>query len=130
MIEYDWKMIHLFYVAGTQNICWREDLTTQMIGGNNKVFEDVIIFMRVFWYLIRLRFLLSKFVAEVIRKRYGQKTVKKLRKLEKLDYRLRKALIDLEFLVNYSNNPVVRKFLNFCAATNSLKSSRTYSNVS
>ena len=63
---------------------------------------------------------------EVMRKRYGQDTVKKLRKLEKLDCRLRKAQIDLEFLVNCSNNSVVPKFLNFRVATKSLKSSRTY----
>ena len=80
----------------------------------------------VFLFLIRLRFPHSKSVAEVIRKRYGQNTVKKLRKLEKVDYRLQKAQIDLEFLVNCTNNSVVPKFLNFCVANKSLKSSRTY----
>ena len=80
----------------------------------------------VFLFLILLRFLHPKSVAEVIRKRYGQNTVKKLGKLEKPDYRLRKAQIDLEFPVNCSNNSVVSKFLNFCAATTSLKSSGTY----
>ena len=83
-------------------------------------------FMRVaalvFLFLIRLRFPHSKSVAEVIRKRYGQNTVKKLRKLEKLDYRLRKAQIDLEFLVNCSNNSVVPKFLNFRVANKPLES--------
>ena len=44
--------------------------------------------------------------AKVIKKRYGQNTVKKLRKLEKLDQRLRKAQIKLEFLVNCNNNSV------------------------
>ena len=87
-------------------------------------------FMRVaalvFLFLIRLRFPRSKSVAEVIRKRYGQNTVKKLRKLEKRDYQLRKAQIDLEFLVNCSNNSVVPKFLHFRVANKSLKSSRTY----
>ena len=47
---------------------------------------------------------------EVIRKRYGQNTVKKLRKLEKRDYRLWKAQIDLGFLVNCGNNFVVPNF--------------------
>ena len=56
-------------------------------------------------------------MVEVIRKRHGQNTVKKLRKLEKLDYQLRKAQIDLDFLVNCCNNSVVPKFL---------KSTRTY----
>ena len=39
---------------------------------------------------------------------------------------MRKAQIDLEFLVNCSNNSVVSKFLSFRVATKSLKSSRTY----
>ena len=58
-------------------------------------------FMRVaalvFLFLIRLHFLHSKSVVEVIRKTYGQDTIKNLRKLEKLDYRLRKAQIDQVF---------------------------------
>ena len=85
-------------------------------------------FMRVadliFLFLIWLRFPHSKSVAEVIRKRYRRNTVKKFRKSEKLDYRLRKAQIDLEFLVSCSNNSVVPKFLNFRVASKSLKSSR------
>ena len=80
----------------------------------------------VFLFLIRLRFPHLKSVAEVIRKRYGQNTVQKLRKLQKLDYRLRKAQMDLEFSVNCSNNSVVPKFFNFCVAMKSLKSSREY----
>ena len=80
----------------------------------------------VFSFLIRLRFPHSKSMAIVIRKRHGQNTIKKLRKLEKLDYRLRKAQIDLEFLVNCSNNSIVPKFLSFRVATKSLKSTRTY----
>ena len=71
-------------------------------------------FMRVvalvFLFLIRLRFLHSKSVAKVIRKRYGQNTVKNLRELEKLEYRLWKAQIEVEFLVNCSTNSVVPKF--------------------
>ena len=65
-------------------------------------------------------------MAEVIRKRYGRNTAKKLKKLEKRDYQLRKFQIELEFLVTCSNNSVVPKFLNFRVATKSLKSSRTY----
>lgn len=78
----------------------------------------------VFLILICLRFPYSKSVAEVIRKRYGQDTVKKLGKLEKLDFRLHKPQIDLQFSVNCSNNFVVPN-LNVPAAK-SLKSSRTY----
>ena len=80
----------------------------------------------VFLFLIRLRFPHSNSVAEVIRKRYGQNTVQKLRKLEKLNYRLRKAQVDLEFLVNCSNNSVVQSFFNLRVATQSLKSSKEH----
>ena len=58
--------------------------------------------------------------------RYGQNTVKKLRKLEKLGCRLRKAQIDLKFLVNCSNNSVAPKFLNFHVLSKCFKSLRTY----
>ena len=49
-------------------------------------------------------------VAEVIQKNMDRK-FSKLRKSEKLDYRLQKAQIDLEFLVNFNNNSVVPKLL-------------------
>ena len=53
----------------------------------------------VFLLLIRLRFPHSKSLSEIIRRRYGEKTIKRLRKFEKIVYRLRKAELDLEFLV-------------------------------
>ena len=65
-------------------------------------------------------------MAEIIRKSYGQNTVEKLRNLEKLESQLFKVQIDLEFLVNCSNNSNVPKFLNFRVATKSLKSLRRY----
>ena len=69
--------------------------------GNSKGFKDLIMFMRVpalvFLFLICLRFSHSNSVAEVIRKMYQKNRVKKLRKLEKLDCRLRKAQIFLDF---------------------------------
>ena len=68
----------------------------------------------------------SKPVAKVIQKGYGQKTVKKVRKLEKIDYQLGKTQIDQEFLINRSSISVVPKFLNFRVASKSSKSSRTY----
>ena len=52
----------------------------------------------VFLLLARVRFPKSKSIAEVIRARYNENTVKRIRKLEKLDYHLRKAELDLEFL--------------------------------
>ena len=53
----------------------------------------------VFLFLIWLRFPHSKSLSQIIRRRYGDKIIKRLRKFEKIDYRLRKAELDLEFLV-------------------------------
>ena len=53
----------------------------------------------VFLFLIRLRFPKSKSISDIIRGRYSQSTFKRIRKFEKLDYRLRKAELDLEFLL-------------------------------
>ena len=52
----------------------------------------------VFSFLARVRFPKSQSIAEVIRARYNENTVKRIRKLEKLNYRLGKAELDLEFL--------------------------------
>ena len=47
-------------------------------------------------FLRRLRFLQSKSVSQIVRKEYGDKIIKRL---QKFDYSLRKAELDLEFLV-------------------------------
>ena len=57
---------------------------------------------------------------------YGDKIIKRLRKFEKTDYRLRKAELDLEFLVKCRNNNLIPKFLNFHLANRSLRFSLTY----
>ena len=47
-------------------------------------------------FLRRLRFLQSKSVPQIVRREYGDKIIKRL---QKFDYSLRKAELDLEFLV-------------------------------
>ena len=59
-------------------------------------------------------------------KRYNENTVTRIRKLEKPEYRLRKAHLDLEFLCKCANKNVVPKFLNFNVANNHLKYSSAY----
>ena len=54
----------------------------------------------VFLFLVRVQCLKSKFIAEVIRARYNESTVRKIWKLEKLDNSLCKAELDHEFLHN------------------------------
>ena len=58
--------------------------------------------------------------------RYGDKIIQRLTKLEKIDYRLQKAELDLEFLVKCRDNNVIPKFLNFRLANRSLRFSLTY----
>ena len=67
----------------------------------------------VFLFLIRLRFPQSKSLPHIIRRHYSGKIIKRLRKFEKIDYRLRKAELDFEFLVKCRDNNVIPKFLNF-----------------
>ena len=74
----------------------------------------------VFLLLARLRFPISKSIAEVIRSRYSENTVKRIRKLEKLDYRLRKTELDLQLLCKCDDNNVIPNFLNFRLANSHL----------
>ena len=80
----------------------------------------------VFSFLARVPFSKSKSIAEVIRARYNENTVKRIRKLDRLDYRLRKSELDLEYLCKCNENNVVPKFLNSRVANNHLKYSSTY----
>ena len=63
----------------------------------------------VFLFLARVEFPKPESIAEVIQARYDENTVKRIWKLEKLHYRLRKA----EFLCKCNNNNVIPNFLNF-----------------
>ena len=65
-------------------------------------------------------------MSHIIRRRYGDQIIKRLRKFEKIDYCLRKAEIDLEFLVKCKDNSVIPKFLNFRLANRSLRFSLIY----
>ena len=51
----------------------------------------------MFLFLLRLRFSESKSISDILRRRYGQSTLKRIRKCEKLNYRLGKAELDLQF---------------------------------
>ena len=77
----------------------------------------------VFLFLIRLRFPQSKSLSQIIRTRYGDK-INEI--IKKTDYRLRKAELDLEFLVKCRDNNVIPKFLNFRLAKTSLRFSLAY----
>ena len=80
----------------------------------------------VFLFLVRLRFPSNLSTIQVIRNRYGNDTVKLVRQFEKLDYKHRKILLDLNFLENCIKNNVTPKFLQFRLANKDLRSSSTY----
>ena len=52
----------------------------------------------MFIFLTRLYFPLKLSIAEVLRKRYGDRILKLVRKFEKTDIKDKSALLDLEFL--------------------------------
>lgn len=77
-------------------------------------------------FIIRLRFPLHKSIAQVITARYGQSTVKLIRKFEAADLKLRKCKLDIEFVTNCINNDLVPKFIQFKVANRGLRTSRVY----
>ena len=59
---------------------------------------------------MRLRFISDKLIANVIGSRYIDKIVKQIRRFEKLDFKIRKNEIDLDFLQSCQQNNVITKF--------------------
>ena len=58
----------------------------------------------VFLFILHIRFPKGKSIAEMIRSRYGITFVRKIRKYEKNDYKLRKDHLDLRFLLEFKKN--------------------------
>ena len=80
-----------------------------------------IVFLFLIW------FPKSKSISDILHRRYGQSRLKRIRKFKKLDYRLRKGELDLEFLLWCRDCNVVKPiFLNFHVSSQSLKVSLTY----
>ena len=77
----------------------------------------------VFLFLARMQFPKSKSTAEAIQAKYNENTVKRIWKLEKLDYRLHKTELDLELLCKCNHNVIPK--LNFHVANSDLKFSTT-----
>ena len=80
----------------------------------------------VFLFLARLRFPTQDSIIKILRRRYGDGLVKKVRKFEKFDFKYRKALLDLEFLQSCKKEKLIPKFLQFKVANKRLESSEAY----
>ena len=85
------------------------------------------VFELVFLFIICLRFPRGQSIADVIRKRYGDKTLKNVRKFERLDYQVRKCQLDIEFLNTCHKYNVIPNFLRFRVTNKTLKDSLSYS---
>ena len=79
-----------------------------------------------FLFIIRVRFLKGKLIANIIRNRYGEAFVRIIRKFEKSDYKLRKGQLDLKFLLECKKNNLIPKFLPFKLANRHLHNSVAY----
>lgn len=86
----------------------------------------IFVISLVFIFLTRLRFPSKLSIAEVLRKRYGDRTLKLIRKFEKTDVKHKKALLDLQYLQICEEHKVIPKFLRFKVANARLRSSFTY----
>ena len=80
----------------------------------------------VFLFLARLRFLKSESISSIVRRRYSGEILKAIRKFEKADYKLRKAKLDINFLVRCQHENVIPNFLKFRLANKDLRNSVTY----
>ena len=80
------------------------------------MFLRVAVLLFLFLFLARIRFPRTKSIAAIIRSTYGDKILKMVRKLEKLDFKLRKAKLDIKFLCKYENNEIIPTF---CVFSNS-----------
>ena len=80
----------------------------------------------VFLFIVRIRFPSHKSIAEIIRNRYGKDMVKLIRKFEKVDYKHRKAQLDLAFLEYCQRYNFIPNFLHFRVANKNLRSSTAY----
>ena len=74
----------------------------------------------VFIFLTRLS------IAEVLRKRYGDRTSKLVRKFEKIGIKHKKALLDLQFLKICEDHNFISKFLPLKVASSNFRSPSTY----
>ena len=84
------------------------------------------IFTLVILFITRCRFPKNESIADVVRRRYGSPVLKQLRNLEKLDFKIKKILLDISFLETCIRENIIPSFLNFKLPNKSLRNSDTY----
>ena len=89
-------------------------------------FGMIRVIMSVFLFLVRCRFPAQLSIINVLRKQYGDPVVKLVRKLEKLDFKCKQTLWDLQFLQMCKSQNVILNFLKFKLANRQLLTSNAY----
>ena len=80
----------------------------------------------VFLFIAHIRFPASFSLIRILRKRYGRDLVKEVRTLENLDFKHKKVILDLDFLISCRKNSVFPKFLQFKVSNKQLRASKAY----
>ena len=80
----------------------------------------------VFPFITRLRLLSRIAIAEVLGQRYGDRTLKLVRKFEKTGIKHKKVLLGLQCLKICGDHNVIQKSLHFKVANSHLRSSSIY----
>ena len=80
----------------------------------------------VFLFIARIRFPASYSLIGVLRKRYGRDLVKEVRTLETLEFKHKKAILDIDFLISCRKNCVFPTSLQFKAYKKQLRASKAY----
>ena len=80
----------------------------------------------IFLFLVCLRFPRHLSTIKVLRKRYGDVIVRKVREFEKLDFKYRKVLLDIDFLNTCFKNNIILKFVQFRVSNKNLRNSTVY----
>ena len=73
----------------------------------------VIVLGFVFLFIILIMFPKGKSIADIIRGRYGEPFVRKIRKFQKNDYKLQKGRLHLRFFLECKKSNPIPKFLQF-----------------
>ena len=81
----------------------------------------------IYLFLVRCRFPFRSSVSDIVRGRYGDQVVAKVRKYEKLDYKVGKSKLDITFLEVCLEHDVMPTFVQFRTANKTLKNSESYS---
>ena len=78
----------------------------------------------VFLFIARIRLLAFFSLIGVLRKKYGRYLAKEVRTLENFDFKHKKGILDLNFLISCRKNSAFKSFLQFKVSNKQLRASK------